>query len=32
MTDPLRIELLGPLVVRQGDTPIEPGPLRQQAL
>ena len=32
MTDQLRIDLLGPLVVRQGDTPIEPGPLRQQAL
>ncbi len=32
MTDQLRIDLLGPLVVRQGDTQIEPGPLLQQAL
>lgn len=32
MTPPLRIDLLGPLVVRLDDAPVEPGPLRQQAL
>ncbi|MFI5734862.1 AfsR/SARP family transcriptional regulator [Kribbella sp. NPDC051587] len=32
MTAPLRVDLLGPLVVRRGETSYEPGPLRQQAL
>ncbi|MEV8504923.1 BTAD domain-containing putative transcriptional regulator [Actinoplanes sp. NPDC051475] len=32
MTEPIRIDLLGPVIVRAGESAIDPGPPQQQAL